>query len=85
MGKGCILFNKKDYKGALGHFKKALKENLVTPAAVRLGIGKSGNTGPRLADNQSRDLNIEFLLVATIPVNFVGANTAKRDPDMNNV
>ena len=48
MGKACILFNKKDYKGALGHFKKALKGNDNCPASVRLGMGlcfyRLGNT-----------------------------------------
>ena len=39
VGKACISFNKKDYKGALNHYKKALKTNPNAPASVRLGLG----------------------------------------------
>ena len=39
VGKGSILFNKKDYKNSLNHFKRALKSNPGAPASVRLGMG----------------------------------------------
>lgn len=39
IGKACISFNKKDYKGALNIFKKALRINPNAPASVRLGLG----------------------------------------------
>ncbi|CAB3985096.1 RNA polymerase-associated CTR9 homolog [Paramuricea clavata] len=39
LGKACISFNKKDYKGALAYYKKALRTNPNCPAAVRLGMG----------------------------------------------
>uniref|UniRef100_A0A0L8GE16 RNA polymerase-associated protein CTR9 homolog n=1 Tax=Octopus bimaculoides TaxID=37653 RepID=A0A0L8GE16_OCTBM len=39
LGKGCIAFNKKDYRGALAYYKKALRTNPSCPASVRLGMG----------------------------------------------
>lgn len=39
LGKACIAFNKKDYRGALAFYKKALRTNANCPAAVRLGMG----------------------------------------------
>ena len=39
LGKACIAFNKKDYRGALAYYKKALRTNPNCPAAVRLGMG----------------------------------------------
>lgn len=39
LGKACIAFNKKDYRGALLFYKKALRTNPKCPAAVRLGMG----------------------------------------------
>lgn len=39
MGKACIASNKKDYRGALALYKKALRTNPKCPAAVRLGMG----------------------------------------------
>ncbi|GFW04088.1 RNA polymerase-associated protein CTR9 homolog [Trichonephila clavipes] len=39
LGKACIAFNKKDYRGALSLYKKALRTNPRCPAAVRLGMG----------------------------------------------
>lgn len=39
LGKACIAFNKRDYKGALGHYKKCIRLNPECPADVRLGIG----------------------------------------------
>jgi len=48
LGKACIAFNKKDFKGALAFYKKALRTNPACPASVRLGMGhcflKLGNT-----------------------------------------
>ncbi|CAH1786982.1 unnamed protein product [Owenia fusiformis] len=39
LGKACIAFNKKDYRGALAYYKKALRTNPKCPANVRLGMG----------------------------------------------
>lgn len=39
LGKACIAFNKKDYRGALTFYRKALRTNPNCPAAVRVGIG----------------------------------------------
>ena len=39
MGKACIAFNKKDYKNALGFYKRALRISGDAPASVRLGMG----------------------------------------------
>lgn len=39
LGKACIAFNKKDYRGALTFYKKALRTNPNCPAAIRLGMG----------------------------------------------
>ncbi|KAM7285986.1 RNA polymerase-associated protein CTR9 homolog [Ixodes scapularis] len=39
LGKACIAFNKKDYRGALAFYKKALRTNPNCPAEVRLGMG----------------------------------------------
>ena len=41
LGKACIAYNgsKKDYKGALAFYKKALRTNPNCPASVRLGLG----------------------------------------------
>ena len=47
-GKACIAFNKRDYKGSLAFYKKALRTNPNCPGVVRLGMGhcfmKLGNT-----------------------------------------
>ncbi|XP_033646150.1 RNA polymerase-associated protein CTR9 homolog [Asterias rubens] len=43
LGKACISFNKKDYRGALAFYKKALRTNPSCPAAVRLGMGHCFN------------------------------------------
>lgn len=37
LGKACIAYNRKDYRGALAFYKKALRTNPNCPAAVRLG------------------------------------------------
>ncbi|GIY16839.1 RNA polymerase-associated protein CTR9 homolog [Caerostris darwini] len=39
LGKACIAFNKKEYRGALSLYKKALRNNPKCPAEVRLGMG----------------------------------------------
>ena len=39
LGKACIAYNKKDFRSALTHYKKALRINPACPAAVRLGMG----------------------------------------------
>ncbi|XP_074774284.1 RNA polymerase-associated protein CTR9 homolog isoform X2 [Athene noctua] len=39
LGKACISFNKKDYRGALAYYKKALRTYPGCPAEVRLGMG----------------------------------------------
>lgn len=38
LGKACIAFNRKDYRGALAYYKKALRSNPKCPADVRLGM-----------------------------------------------
>ena len=39
LGKACVAYNKKDYKGSLAYYKKALRTNPNAPGAVRLGMG----------------------------------------------
>lgn len=39
LGKACIAFNRKDYRGALTFYRKALRTNHNCPAPVRLGMG----------------------------------------------
>jgi len=39
LGKACIAYNKKDFRSALTHYKRALRINPACPAAVRLGMG----------------------------------------------
>lgn len=34
LGKACISFNKKDYRGALAYYKKALRTNATCPAGI---------------------------------------------------
>ena len=36
LGKACIAFNKRDYKGALNHYKKCIRLNPACPADVRI-------------------------------------------------
>ncbi len=38
LGKACIAFSKKDFRGALAFYKKALRTNPNCPANVRLGM-----------------------------------------------
>ncbi|OXU31345.1 hypothetical protein TSAR_012690 [Trichomalopsis sarcophagae] len=39
LGKACIAYNKKDYRGALTFYKKVLRINPQCPADVRVGMG----------------------------------------------
>jgi RNA polymerase-associated protein CTR9 len=39
LGKACLSFNKKDYRGALAFYKKALRTYPKCPGVVRLGMG----------------------------------------------
>ncbi|XP_066988648.1 RNA polymerase-associated protein CTR9 homolog isoform X1 [Macrobrachium rosenbergii] len=62
LGKACIAYNKKDYRGALAFYKKALRTNPNCPAAVRLGMGhcfmKLGNQDKaRLAFERALELD----------------------------
>ncbi|KAF6205513.1 hypothetical protein GE061_019686 [Apolygus lucorum] len=62
LGKACIAYNKKDYRGALAFYKKALRTNPNCPAAVRLGMGhcfmKLGNQDKaRLAFERGLELD----------------------------
>lgn len=62
LGKACIAFNKKDFRGALAFYKKALRTNPNCPAAVRLGMGhcflKMGNPDKaKLAFQRALDLD----------------------------
>ncbi|XP_066276427.1 RNA polymerase-associated protein CTR9 homolog isoform X1 [Branchiostoma lanceolatum] len=62
LGKACISFNKKDYRGALAYYKKALRTNPNCPAEVRLGMGHcfmklSKADKARLAFQRALELN----------------------------
>ncbi|XP_063293935.1 RNA polymerase-associated protein CTR9 homolog isoform X1 [Pelobates fuscus] len=62
LGKACISFNKKDYRGALAYYKKALRTTPNCPAGVRLGMGHcfvklSKLDKARLAFGRALDLN----------------------------
>ncbi|XP_021927029.1 RNA polymerase-associated protein CTR9 homolog isoform X3 [Zootermopsis nevadensis] len=64
LGKACIAFNKKDFRGALAFYKKALRTNPSCPAAVRLGMGhcfmKLGNQDKaRLAFERALQLDAQ--------------------------
>ncbi|XP_011403140.1 PREDICTED: RNA polymerase-associated protein CTR9 homolog [Amphimedon queenslandica] len=61
LGKACVSFNRKDYKGALVCYKKALRSNPNCSGTVRLGMGhcfmKLGNIDKaRLAFTRALDL-----------------------------
>ncbi|XP_063293936.1 RNA polymerase-associated protein CTR9 homolog isoform X2 [Pelobates fuscus] len=61
LGKACISFNKKDYRGALAYYKKALRTTPNCPG-VRLGMGHcfvklSKLDKARLAFGRALDLN----------------------------
>ncbi|KAA0194226.1 RNA polymerase-associated protein CTR9, partial [Fasciolopsis buskii] len=62
LGKACIAFNKKEYRNALGFYRKALRLQPNCPATVRLGMGhcffKLGNMEKaRLAFQRALDLD----------------------------
>ncbi|KAL3311004.1 protein required for normal CLN1 and CLN2 G1 cyclin expression [Cichlidogyrus casuarinus] len=62
LGKACIAFNKKEYRNALGFYRRALRLQPNCPANVRLGIGhcffKLGNlTKARLAFLRTLELD----------------------------
>jgi RNA polymerase-associated protein CTR9 len=62
LGKACLAFRKKDYKGALTFYKKALRTSPKCPGNVRLGMGlcflKLGNLDKaRLAFGRALELD----------------------------
>ncbi|CAG7835863.1 unnamed protein product [Allacma fusca] len=62
LGKACIAYNKKEYRGALAFYKKALRTNPNCPADVRVGLGhcymKLGNKDKaELAFERAIELN----------------------------
>nr|CAD7595522.1 unnamed protein product [Timema genevievae] len=64
LGKACIAFNKKDFRGSLAFYKKALRTNPNCPAAIRLGMGhcfmKLGNQDKaRLAFERALQLDAQ--------------------------
>ncbi|TNN11999.1 RNA polymerase-associated protein CTR9 [Schistosoma japonicum] len=64
LGKACIAFNKKEYRNALGFYRKALRLQPNCPATVRLGMGhcffRLGNMEKaRLAFKRALDLDPE--------------------------
>ena len=69
LGKACIAFNKRDYKGALGHYKKCIRLNPECPADVRLGIGLcyyKMNKMERAVDAFTRALNLDGRCVGAL-------------------
>ena len=62
LGKACIAFNKKDYRGALTFYRKALRTNPNCPASVRVGMGHcfmklNNHEKARAAYERARQLN----------------------------
>merc|ERR1719210_2118173 len=79
LGKGCIAYNKKDYRGALAFYKKALCTNpRCLKASIRLGLGlcnwKLGN------ENKARDA---FNRALELDSNCVGALVGQAILDLN--
>ena len=79
LGKGCIAYNKKDYRGALAFYKKALRTNpRCFSASIRLGLGlcfwKLGN------ENKARDA---FNRAQELDPNNVGALVGLAISDLN--
>ena len=79
LGKGCIAYNKKDYRGALAFYKKALRTNpRCFSASIRLGLGlcfwKLGN------ENKARDA---FNRALELDSNCVGALVGQAILDLN--
>uniref|UniRef100_U5EWJ6 Putative rna polymerase-associated protein ctr9 n=1 Tax=Corethrella appendiculata TaxID=1370023 RepID=U5EWJ6_9DIPT len=68
LGKACIAFNKKDYRGALAFYKKALRTNPNCPAAVRLGMGHCF-----LKMNNQEKAKLAFLRALDLDPHCVGA------------
>jgi RNA polymerase-associated protein CTR9 len=83
LGKACIAFNKKDYRGALAFYKKALRTNPDCPANVRLGMGhcflKLGNEEKARAAF-ARALELDPQCVgALVGLSILDLNTQQRD------
>jgi len=78
LGKACIAYNKKDYRGALAFYKKALRTNPNCPASVRLGLGlcflKLGN------ESKARDA---FERAQELDGNCIGALVGQAILDLN--
>lgn len=68
LGKACIAYNKKDYRGALAFYKKALRTNPNCPAAVRLGMGHCF-----LKMNNGEKAKLAFERALYLDTNCVGA------------
>ncbi len=83
LGKACIAFNKKDYRGALAFYKKALRTNPNCPANVRLGMGhcflKLGNEEKaRAAFGRALELDPQCV-GALVGLAILDLNTQKRE------
>lgn len=83
LGKACIAFNKKDYKGALAFYKKALRTNPNCPANVRLGMGhcfmKLGNEA-KAREAFSRTLELDPGCVgALVGLAILDLNSQKKE------
>lgn len=68
LGKACIAFNKKDYRGALAFYKKALRTNPNCPANVRMGMGHCF-----LKMNNQEKAKLAFQRALELDPNCVGA------------
>ncbi|XP_005176768.1 RNA polymerase-associated protein CTR9 homolog [Musca domestica] len=68
LGKACIAFNKKDYRGALAFYKKALRTNPNCPANVRMGMGHCF-----LKMNNPEKAKLAFQRALELDSNCVGA------------
>ncbi|XP_037949839.1 RNA polymerase-associated protein CTR9 homolog [Teleopsis dalmanni] len=68
LGKACIAFNKKDYRGALAFYKKALRTNPNCPANVRMGMGHCF-----LKMNNQEKAKLAFQRALDLDPNCVGA------------
>ena len=83
LGKACIAFNKKDYRGALAFYKKALRTNPQCPASVRQGMGhcfmKLGNEG-KAREAFTRALELDSQCVgALVGLAILDLNSQKRE------
>lgn len=68
LGKSCIAFNKKDYRGSLAFYKKALRTNPNCPANVRLGMAHCF-----LKMNNTEKAKLAFQRALELDPNCVGA------------